>query len=238
MSDLAEELLVACLKPAWPGALALLRSLFYQLVGMVQQGKKKDLADTSVREFCLKIISKIVCHFTHHQVEAERDAIKLPAFSLPQKQVNKDYRMLQHVALRVSLEDSRKLPWTAAAKAVQAWDAELYLKGDTDSGLTHFTDDVVFRYLIMAHLEDERLQPAKTPPSGKTSTLSSAIFGASHPFHAWSFLVCDWAESATRKRKLAEEDDTGDFIEAGNQYRVLEKLLSNCWTSPTVLNGE
>eukprot|EP00427_Karlodinium_veneficum_P015717 CAMPEP_0169135692 /NCGR_PEP_ID=MMETSP1015-20121227/40581_1 /TAXON_ID=342587 /ORGANISM="Karlodinium micrum, Strain CCMP2283" /LENGTH=1416 /DNA_ID=CAMNT_0009200367 /DNA_START=58 /DNA_END=4309 /DNA_ORIENTATION=+ len=241
-NDLIEELLMASLKPSWPGALAMLRTIFYQLVSLVQQGKRKELADASLREFCLKIISKVICHFSHHQVEAADQAIKLPPWTQASDKANKEYRVLQNVALRVSLQDGRKLPWTAAAKAVQAWDAEVHLNKDDDgSGLTNLTDDIVFRYLIMAHLEDERLVPAKCPPDAQRVTLASTVFQAAHPLHAWSFLVCDWAEGALRLKKQVEskEEEEGEVdLEAKNRQAVLERFLALSWTSPTILSGE
>jgi hypothetical protein len=102
-NDLIEEFLMACLKPSWPGGLAMLRTVFYQLIGLVQQGKRKELADASLREFCLKMISKIICHLSHHQVEAADQVIKLPPWTQASDKQTKEYRMLQNVALRVSL---------------------------------------------------------------------------------------------------------------------------------------
>merc|ERR1719183_240211 len=54
-------------------------------------------------------------------------------------------------------------------------------------------------------------------------------------------MVCDWAETATRTRKQVEAKDGADDgvdVEAESRQKVLERLLANFWTSPTVLSGE
>jgi hypothetical protein len=243
-SGLTDEFLFVCWKPAWPGALAMIRTCFYQLVSLVQQGRKKDLADASLREFALKTIASTVANFSHHQVKVAEQRIKLPSWNEPKRQEIKETRTLQEVALRLSLQDGRKLPWTAAAKAVQAWDAEVYLsKNDDGAGLTNLTDDIVFRYIIMAQLEDERTVAAKCPPAAALgrSTVGAAVFQAAHPVHAWSFLVCDWAEAAVKtKRQLeAREEEVGEVdLEANHRQKVLERFLAISWTSPTILSGE
>ncbi|CAJ1416392.1 unnamed protein product [Effrenium voratum] len=130
---------------------------------------------------------------THHAVQTAQDLIKLPAWTDPPEEVSKDRRLLQHIALRVSLEDGRDLPWSHAARAVEAWDAELFLaKGATDAqaqGLKSFSDEMVFLHLTMAFLADECVVPLLLPPTtivdgaatgAPAAPLSGCVFDAGH----------------------------------------------------------
>ena len=254
-----DELLIVAFKPPCPGALALVRMFVQQLIGLLQPERRKAV-EVSVREFALKLLSKIVVRLWHHHSEASRTHVQMPTWHEKPKGVAKEQRLLQHIALRVSLGEPRagEMPWNEAAKAVEAWDAELFLKhedGD-QTGLASFTDDIVFMYLTMAHLEDERSAPARCPP-GKagSSAVSAAVFSAVHPVHAWSFLACDWAEQCARRAKLAASDAAeasagqAQAEEATKKRKkgkaavldhqqVVERFLATAWTSPTPLCGE
>ncbi|CAK0899938.1 unnamed protein product, partial [Prorocentrum cordatum] len=248
LDELVDELLLVAYKPPWPGAPALLRTLTQQLIGIVQPEKKKVSTDALAREYALKLMSKVLTRLWHHHVEAEKACIRLPAWTTPPEQVPRDERLMQHIALRVSMEDGREMPWTAAAKAVRAWDAELLLSttDEDQSGLCSFTDDIVFRYLVMAHLEDERSVPARCPPveRGGSVSLSACVLPAGHPIHAWSFLVCDWAEASARAHRQRSAELGDDPRKAGKakskvgQDSALERFLACGWVSRTLLSGE
>jgi len=96
------------------------------------------------------------------------------------------------------------MPWTKAARAVHAWDADLHLSAteEQNSGLRSLSDKIVFQLLILAYIEDERVGHARFPPgtSGMAS-LSSAVFPAGHSIHAWTFLVGEWADEISRRRR-------------------------------------
>eukprot|EP00435_Cladocopium_sp_Y103_P009350 s3096_g2.t1 len=210
------------------------------------------------------IESRAEVRLWHHAVQTAQDVYHLPPWTQAPDDVPKepslvrtepegykdtrsphfdeDKRLLQHIALRVSLEDGRDLPWTHAARAVEAWDAELFLaKGATDSqtqGLRSFSDDIVFLHLTMAFLADECLVPLLLPPttvmdsggstpiaSAPASPLSACVFDASHPVHAWSFLVCDLAE--------AQEVETNKKKAGGGT--PLQRFLASAWCSPTLV---
>ncbi|CAE8618646.1 unnamed protein product, partial [Polarella glacialis] len=222
LDEFTDELLSVVFKPMWPGAVAMLRSLIQQLIGLLQPEKKKEGVSIDVREFALKLLSRAVVRLWHHSTEAAKQHVKLPSWTEANETVAKDERILQNVALRVSLEDGREMPWTEAARAVEAWDADLFLAQGAEegqaAGLASFTDDIVFRYLTMAFLADEGLTvPALCPPSsgggGSSSSsaqnlcaapLASGIFGAAHPVHTWSFMVSDWAEAARQFHAAAD----------------------------------
>lgn len=240
LEDFAEELLNAAFKPMWPAAVSLLRYLLQQLIALLQE--KKQAGDITVREFALKLLSRAEVRLWHHAVQTAQDVYHLPPWTQAPDDVPKDKRLLQHIALRVSLEDGRDLPWTHAARAVEAWDAELFLaKGATDSqtqGLRSFSDDIVFLHLTMAFLADECLVPLLLPPttvmdsggstpiaSAPASPLSACVFDASHPVHAWSFLVCDLAE--------AQEVEAHKKKAAGGT--PLQRFLASAWCSPTLV---
>eukprot|EP00927_Polykrikos_kofoidii_P007899 TRINITY_DN13250_c3_g1_i1.p1 TRINITY_DN13250_c3_g1~~TRINITY_DN13250_c3_g1_i1.p1 ORF type:complete len:1961 (+),score=321.36 TRINITY_DN13250_c3_g1_i1:222-5885(+) len=219
LDDLIEEVLGVLFKPTWPGALAWIRTISQQLIGMIQPDKKKASAESSVREFSLKLLIKIVSRLCHHHVDAQRGSINLPSWDAPSEEVTKDTRLLQHVALRVSLEEGKDMPWTDAAKAVEAWDADLFLTHENAdcSGLSDFNDDIVFRYLTLAHLEDERFVHARIPPRiGPQDVVSACTFSSGHPLHAWTFLVCDWAEAVAKKQKVKHSEDGEDGIAEGS----------------------
>lgn len=262
--DFTDELLNVFCKPAWPAAFAMLRSIMQQLVGLLQE-KKREAGDITVREFALKAVSRILVQFWSYSIEINKSRVRLPLWTEPPEEVakrEKDQRMLQHIALRVSLEDGRDMPWTKAAKAVEAWDAELFLaKTATDAqtaGLCDLSDDIVFGYITLAFLADECTVPllcpptARLEPSGVSETaapaapLSAAVFGASHPIHTWSFLVCDWAEAACQH---ASTDASGSHAglsgtgrgKDGERSRkakattALERFLGSAWCSPTLV---
>ncbi|CAJ1357478.1 unnamed protein product [Effrenium voratum] len=56
LEDFAEELLHVAFKPMWPAAVALLRLLLQQLIGLLQE--KKQAGDITVREFALKLLRR------------------------------------------------------------------------------------------------------------------------------------------------------------------------------------
>eukprot|EP00929_Paragymnodinium_shiwhaense_P061534 TRINITY_DN30733_c1_g3_i1.p1 TRINITY_DN30733_c1_g3~~TRINITY_DN30733_c1_g3_i1.p1 ORF type:complete len:1888 (+),score=552.35 TRINITY_DN30733_c1_g3_i1:213-5876(+) len=219
--DLVEEVLAVVYKPMWPGALAWIRSIVHHLVALLQPDKKKVAVEVNARDFGLKVLSKILARLYQHHSEVKRSCMKIPKWDEPPEKVARlwqDERTLQHIALRVSLEEGRDMPWTEAAKAMEAWDAELFLShGDEDkAGLAALSEEYVFRYLTLAHLEDERFVQAKVPPrSGPMEPLNACTFAAGHPVHAWSFLVSDWAESAAAaKRQRMRSADAAEADQA------------------------
>eukprot|EP00930_Biecheleria_cincta_P067568 TRINITY_DN5423_c0_g3_i1.p1 TRINITY_DN5423_c0_g3~~TRINITY_DN5423_c0_g3_i1.p1 ORF type:complete len:1786 (-),score=396.30 TRINITY_DN5423_c0_g3_i1:516-5840(-) len=246
--DFTDELLGVFCKPAWPAAFAMLRSLMQQLVGMLQE-KKREAGDVTVREFALKAVSRILVRFWHHSTDMSKSLVRLPLWTQPPEEVaqrQKSERMLQHVALRVSLEDGRDMPWTKAARAVEAWDAELFLaKAATDAqtaGLCDLSDNIVFGYITLAFLADECTVPLLCPPSSISDTaapaapLSAAVFGASHPVHTWSFLVCDWAEAASQQASAAAgQGKDGERSRKAKATTALERFLGSAWCSPTLV---
>lgn len=63
------------------------------------------------------------------------------------------------------------------------------------------TDEIAFMYLTMSHLQGEQLGSARFPapgPAADRAPLGAAVFPASHPAHAWSFLVGEWADLVVR----------------------------------------
>ncbi|CAE7232054.1 Nipbl [Symbiodinium sp. CCMP2592] len=160
MEDFTDEVFSAAFKPMWPGALALLRQMVQQLIAFLQE--KKQAGDITVREFTLKLLSRAEIRLWHHATQSSQARVELPQWTEPPEEVAKhakEGRLLQHIALRVSLEDGRDMPWSEAARIVEAWDAELFLsKGAGDEqaeGLTSLSDDIVFLHLTLAFLSDE-----------------------------------------------------------------------------------
>eukprot|EP00931_Biecheleriopsis_adriatica_P102535 TRINITY_DN7748_c1_g1_i1.p1 TRINITY_DN7748_c1_g1~~TRINITY_DN7748_c1_g1_i1.p1 ORF type:complete len:1820 (-),score=460.89 TRINITY_DN7748_c1_g1_i1:106-5565(-) len=220
LEEFTEELLAVAFKPMWPGALALLRSLVQQLILLLQE--KKQAGDVTVREFSLKVLSRALVRLWHHASQTAQHIVELPDWTAaPEEHGQSSHRLLQHIALRISVEDGREMPWTEAARAVEAWDAELFLaKGANDveaAGLKSLSDEIVFLHLTMAFLADESNVPLLCPPtclqgssssssssSAPPASLSAAVFAANHAVHSWSFMVCDLAESASQAGRAAE----------------------------------
>eukprot|EP00928_Gymnodinium_smaydae_P030057 TRINITY_DN22454_c1_g2_i1.p1 TRINITY_DN22454_c1_g2~~TRINITY_DN22454_c1_g2_i1.p1 ORF type:complete len:1852 (-),score=397.26 TRINITY_DN22454_c1_g2_i1:75-5585(-) len=215
LEELVEEVINAAFKPLWPGALAWLRSMVHHFVGIIQPDKKKPAAEASVRECALKLLGKICASLYKHHAEVKQAYLRLPSWEklASDKDGAEDEksqeRLLQHIALRFSLEVGGELPWTEAGRAVEAWDAQICLpKGDRNSaGLKRLTDDIVFKYLALAHLEDERYANARVPPGeGRdlaAEAFSACVFAAGHPVNAWSFVVCDWACDVAKRPVVA-----------------------------------
>eukprot|EP00913_Durusdinium_trenchii_P004616 g4285.t1 len=93
----------------------------------------------------------------------------------------------------------------------------------------------------MAFLADECLVPLLLPPtmvldaggatpiaSAPASPLSACVFDASHPVHAWSFLVCDLAEA---QQEAPEEGKKRKPIGG----TPLQRFLASAWCSPTLV---
>lgn len=266
--NLLDELLTVMFMPPWPGALALVRVLTQQLVALISEKPKvkmKTILDSSVRDSAIKLLGKVVENLSRHHAEATRCFVKLPRWDEKPDQTSKDERTLQHVALRISLEEGTRMPWTDAARAVDAWDAELFVahSNEDHSGLASLTDDYVFRYLTLSHLEEQRIGAARVPPSGATAqlSLSASVFASGHAIHAWSFMVCDWSDIALRQKKNRGKDhpvEMEDDIEDGEdpetarmeavkaaaqvplnkEARVMEAFLTTAWTSQTPVCGE